>query len=760
MASMISRARSSEPLWLPDTSAMTKGVCPAPTRWPSMSRVGWLARSWSPRRSGFVGTARQRRRGPSRAVTRSSAVRCAAAPRLRYSFVSAVTPVTLWCCWYFAGVTAACPAPTASERQPMMARPVASASLPVRTAGRVAAAAVLALVGTTGVVRRRSRRAGRRARPVPSERVEVHPATAPRAALGADLPREPRPGCDHGTARWSSAALAVVGATWEPGAIGDADVIQLRVRRDGRWQSVAGDGGATTSTDPTPGAPRRSRPRARPGTHALRRGRRAGAGPGRHDQAGRARRSRSTSSTPAPRRPTPRRARRAAGSATAAAARPTILTRADWGADESLRKGTPDYGQAQVGLRPPHRGDQHLHQRPGARRSSGASTTSTSTAAAGTTSATSSSSTGSGGSGRAGTAAWTRPSSARRPSGYNSGSFGASVMGDFTLGRRPPSAVTTRDRARLIAWKFTLHGIPATGTVSRRWTRPSTASPATATRTRPLPRADASTTGSPRSARRSPPGDGQPVAVGAAPVGRRRGHAGRPVLPAAAWRRRGSTPRGRCCVGVAPAGRVGACGSARGGGACATSCSVPDLTGDGRPTSSRSDPSRSALRIYRGDGRGGFAGMSVRGGGLERHDPARRRRRPHRRRAGRPARACAPTEPRAVRRATARGGSARGASSAPASARCGSVDGRRRRHTVTAAPTCSRWTPATGVLLLHPGRADGGVGTAGHVGHRLAGARAGRLRTGRRPGRQRGRPDSCASPTDGCGRTTPTRRGA
>jgi hypothetical protein len=40
----------------------------------------------------------------------------------------------------------------------------------------------------------------------------------------------------------------------------------------------------------------------------------------------------------------------AAGSASAAATRPTIYTRKDWGADESLRKGTPQYGQVQVGF--------------------------------------------------------------------------------------------------------------------------------------------------------------------------------------------------------------------------------------------------------------------------------------------------------------------------------------------------------------------------------------------------------------------------
>jgi len=40
----------------------------------------------------------------------------------------------------------------------------------------------------------------------------------------------------------------------------------------------------------------------------------------------------------------------APGSAAAATAMPTIYTRADWGADETLRKGTPLYGQVQVGF--------------------------------------------------------------------------------------------------------------------------------------------------------------------------------------------------------------------------------------------------------------------------------------------------------------------------------------------------------------------------------------------------------------------------
>ncbi|MEO6145375.1 MAG: FG-GAP-like repeat-containing protein [Dermatophilaceae bacterium] len=38
------------------------------------------------------------------------------------------------------------------------------------------------------------------------------------------------------------------------------------------------------------------------------------------------------------------------GAAAAAAARPQIYTRADWGANESLRRGTPSYGQVQLGF--------------------------------------------------------------------------------------------------------------------------------------------------------------------------------------------------------------------------------------------------------------------------------------------------------------------------------------------------------------------------------------------------------------------------
>ncbi|HEU5242401.1 MAG TPA: hypothetical protein VFU25_10315, partial [Ornithinibacter sp.] len=84
-------------------------------------------------------------------------------------------------------------------------------------AGRVAAAAALALVGTTGVVLAGPGEPAS-ARPVPSERVEVHPATAPRAALGADLPR----GHDRGAItapHLVKRGVAVVGATWEPGAV-------------------------------------------------------------------------------------------------------------------------------------------------------------------------------------------------------------------------------------------------------------------------------------------------------------------------------------------------------------------------------------------------------------------------------------------------------------------------------------------------------------------------------------------------------------
>ena len=88
-------------------------------------------------------------------------------------------------------------------------------------------------------------------------------------------------------------------------------------------------------------------------------------------------------------------------------------------------------------LRAPHGRRQRLLRRRRSRRSCGRSTRTTSRATTGRTSATTSWSTGSAGSGRAGTAAWTGPSSARTPAASTS-----------TRSRCPRSATSTRSPRR------------------------------------------------------------------------------------------------------------------------------------------------------------------------------------------------------------------------------------------------------------------------------------------------------------------------
>ena len=144
--------------------------------------------------------------------------------------------------------------------------------------------------------------------------------------------------------------------------------------------------------------------------------------------------SRPPSSTAAPAPPTRPWARTPAATAGAAAAKPTIITRAQWGADESLRTCEPDYVDKLKGAIVHHTVNSNTYsadRRAGPR--CAASTPTTSTATAGATSATSSSSTASAGSSRAASAATTRTSSAPRPR--------ASTCRPSAS---PPSATTTR----------------------------------------------------------------------------------------------------------------------------------------------------------------------------------------------------------------------------------------------------------------------------------------------------------------------------
>ena len=180
-------------------------------------------------------------------------------------------------------------------------------------------------------------------------------------------------------------------------------------------------------------------------------------------------------------------------------ARPTIYTRKDWGADESLRKGTPEYGQVQVGF---------VHHTVG---------TNTYTAAqvpAIIRGIYDFHVNGRGWNdvgyqflvdrfgriweGRAGGV--DKAVVGAQAGGYNSGSFGASVMGDFSLGRRPLGGDQRAHPAVRVEVHPPRH--PGHRTGHGRWTGRSTGSRVTGTRTRPRVRARACTRRSPDCERR------------------------------------------------------------------------------------------------------------------------------------------------------------------------------------------------------------------------------------------------------------------
>ena len=193
--------------------------------------------------------------------------------------------------------------------------------------------------------------------------------------------------------------------------------------------------------------------------------------------------------------------------------------------------------------------------------------------------------------------------------GYNSGSFGASVMGDFTSAA-VPSAVTSA-LTRLFAWKFTLHGIPATGQVAvmdRTFNRISghrdanqTSCPGASLYAK-IPGLRTAVTASigsrsPSVLQRSVDGGGTPDVLSLA---------GGATLSSTS----GVVLRSASAQPVRSGVRIGT-----GWGSLSHVVLSPDLTGDGKADIVAVRPSTSALRIYRGDGLGGFAGVVERGGG-------------------------------------------------------------------------------------------------------------------------------------------------
>ena len=152
-----------------------------------------------------------------------------------------------------------------------------------------------------------------------------------------------------------------------------------------------------------------------------------------------------------------------------AANAPTIITRAQWGANEAIRrnlKKAQDRGQRAPRDRPPHgRHEQLLALRSRPRSSAGSSST-TCGETAGTTSATTSSSTSTARSSRADTAGWRRRSSA--PTRWASTSALSAWRCSVTTTARALTAAERASLVQLLAWRLDLAHLDPLSNVTRR----------------------------------------------------------------------------------------------------------------------------------------------------------------------------------------------------------------------------------------------------------------------------------------------------
>jgi hypothetical protein len=477
---------------------------------------------------------------------------------------------------------------------------------PVALTGVLTGALVLTSVATVGPLPGTGHQAPH---PVKSSRVLVAPARAALDHLGGGaLARGTRSGAVTAPQQVHR-NLAVVGATWARGALASSDVVQVRMHRDGSWgpwQAMDRDDDHAPDTDGPGGAEGRA---ARQGTtpyvvdgdQAQVRVLSAAAvppavqvsviDPGTSP-------ADDTVGTAVP------------GSAAASAARPTILTRKDWGADESMRKGSVGYGQAHIAF---------VHHTDGTN-----SYTSAQVPAIirgiydyhvngqgwndigynflvdrfgriweGRY----------GGVDKAVIGAHTM--------NYNSWSFGVAAIGTFTSAK--PTAAMVTGIEKTIAWKFSIHGDPPTGTVYARdkyFNRISghrdgypTSCPGQALYNL-LPSIRTAVTKMMGTMRRS--GISRSVDSGGTPD--LLSYPG--SLDPGTMTGPGSVLRSASTMPVSASVRIGA-----GWSALRNITLTPDFTGDGKPDIIASDPKANGLRIYSGTGTGGFAGVAVRGGG-------------------------------------------------------------------------------------------------------------------------------------------------
>ena len=142
--------------------------------------------------------------------------------------------------------------------------------------------------------------------------------------------------------------------------------------------------------------------------------------------------------------------------------KPDIVTRAEWGANESLAFRVARLRARQDGVRAPHRQRQRLHAPRRRPRSSAASTPTTPSRCTGATSATTSSSTATAPSTKAATEA--SPGRHRRP-GARASTPGARASRSSAPSRSatPPSAAVT-SLERLLEWKLDVHHVDPLGT--------------------------------------------------------------------------------------------------------------------------------------------------------------------------------------------------------------------------------------------------------------------------------------------------------
>jgi hypothetical protein len=402
-------------------------------------------------------------------------------------------------------------------------------------------------------------------------------------------------------------AVSVIGVTWPRGAVSGADHFQIRTQQAGKW-GTWDDLDVEADHGPDAGSVEAARAASR-ATDAY-------VVTGAQQFEVRSLSTDGTTPTAAsvqvvdPGQSTAPVTTAAPGAATAAAARPTIYSRAQWGADESIRKGSPSYGQVQLAF---------VHH------TVGTNTYTPDQVPAIIRGIYAYHVQGEGWSdigynylvdrfgriweGRYGGV--DRPVIGAQTLNYNSWSTGVSVLGNYQVA--VPTQASVDAIKRLLAWKFTLSGIPATGTVvanGRTFNRISghrdgfsTTCPGQYLYAK-LPEIRSGVASLMGALPRTPvnrdiDGNGTPDALSYPSVGSS-GTIGSPMHTLL------SVQRQPVLNGV----QIG-----RGWNILAGAGLSPDLNGDGLADVIARDPGANRMRIYLGDGRGGFKGVLYRGSG-------------------------------------------------------------------------------------------------------------------------------------------------